>query len=305
MSRIHDALKRAEHERSIYKGVGAQEVEPPVAIPPARAIPASPAAEAPHLKAIPHVPAPNPVAIERELANCPKTTWKPDTRTMLFFGPDEQAPGTEEFRTLRSQLYQLREKQPLQKILITSSVPEEGRSFVAANLAQVMACQPACRVLLIDADLRNPGLHVALGTHATAGLSEYLLGETDNLEIIQRGQMENLLFIPAGRRVSGQSEILSTGRLRTLLDRVASLFDWIIIDSPASLPVSDSGLIANSCDGVLMVVRSNSTPFDLVRKAQQKLNEQAILGVVLNGIPTELDPRIRHRYSDSLNETEG
>jgi capsular exopolysaccharide synthesis family protein len=205
----------------------------------------------------------------------------------------------EEFRTLRSRLYQLREKQPLRKLLITSSVHKEGRSFIAANLAQVMTRQPGCRALLIDADLRNPYLHSALGTFQSPGLAEYLLGEAEESGIIQRGQMENLFFIPSGRPVSGQTEMLSNGRIKVLLDRLEPLFDWIVIDSPAAMPVSDSGVIAGFCDGVLMVVRSNATPFDLVRKTLQKFQVERLAGVVLNGIPVEPHPEIQHYHNTS------
>lgn len=216
---------------------------------------------------------------------------------MLFFSSEEQIEGTEQFRTLRSQLYQLRGKQALRRILVASSIPREGRSFVAANLAQVMARQPGCRALLIDADLRSPHLHLDLGTPASPGLSEYLSAETNEYGIIRRGQMENLFFIASGRPVSGPTEIVSNGRLKVLLDHLERLFDWIIIDSPAALPVSDSGLIANLCDGVLLVVRSNSTPFDVVRKARQRFSEERVLGVVLNGIPAEIDLQVRHYLS--------
>jgi len=106
--------------------------------------------------------------------------------------------------------------------------------------------------------------------------------------------MENLFFIPSGRPVSGQSEIVSNGGLKGLLDRLAPLFDWTIVDSPAALPVSDAGLIASVCDGVLMVVRSDSTPFDVVRKARARFREECLLGVVLNGIPGE--PHLEVQY---------
>ncbi|MGC1161222.1 MAG: CpsD/CapB family tyrosine-protein kinase, partial [Candidatus Sulfotelmatobacter sp.] len=236
----------------------------------------------------------DPITLDTVSTRSAPTVWAPDTKTMLFFGSEESTHGTEQFRALRSQLYQLREKQPLRKILVTSSVPGEGRSFVAANLAQVMARQPGCRALLIDADLRNPSLHLTLGTSASPGLSEYLLGEADESGIIQRGQMENLFFLASGRPVSGPTEIISNGRLKSIMDCLETLFDWIIIDSPAAIPVSDSGLIANLCDGVLMVVRSNATPFDLVRKARQKFNPDRLLGVVLNGVPPEIDPQIQY-----------
>ena len=129
--------------------------------------------------------------------------WNPDPTTMLFFQEDETRLGTEEFRTLRSRLYQIREKMPLKRLLVTSALPKEGKSFVAANLAQVLVRQHGRRALIVDADLRNPGLHRHLGTSGTPGLSEYLMGECDEFAAMQRGTMENLFFMPAGRVVRG------------------------------------------------------------------------------------------------------
>ncbi|MFZ0998560.1 MAG: CpsD/CapB family tyrosine-protein kinase [Candidatus Sulfotelmatobacter sp.] len=293
MSRIHDALKKAEQDRSIFERIGI-DIEAPAEMPVAGPIPVTPATDTvrPQMPAVSSIS--DPITLDTVSTRSAPTVWAPDTKTMLFFGSEESTHGTEQFRALRSQLYQLREKQPLRKILVTSSVPGEGRSFVAANLAQVMARQPGCRALLIDADLRNPSLHLTLGTSASPGLSEYLLGEADESGIIQRGQMENLFFLASGRPVSGPTEIISNGRLKSIMDCLETLFDWIIIDSPAAIPVSDSGLIANLCDGVLMVVRSNATPFDLVRKARQKFNPDRLLGVVLNGVPPEIDPQIQY-----------
>ena len=291
MSRIHDALKRAEKERSIYKGIGIEEAYAP------RPIPESPSEDnvsfyPPHQGAAPG--GLDPILAQRLLC-----TWKPDTTTMLFFGSEEPAHGAEEFRTLRSRLYQLRDERTLRKILVTSSLPKEGRSFVTANLAQVLARQPGCRTLLVDGDLRNPSLHMALGTSSTPGLTEFLSGEVEELGIIQRGQMGNLFFIPSGRPVSGQSEIISNGRLKLLLDRLEPLFEWIIIDSPAALPVSDSGLMAKHCDGVVMVVRSNGTPFDIARKTLEKFRPEHLAGVVLNGVPTETQTETERYFRTS------
>ncbi len=282
MSRSYDALKKADKERSPYKVIGIEEVETPSAIPDNGRIPADTLS-----REVSRVsPAADAIALETLLERCLPTNWEPDVESMLFFGAEERVAGAAEvFRTLRSQLYQFREKQPLRRIVVTSSVSREGRSFVAANLAQVLALQPECRALLIDADLRNPSLHSALGTSATPGLSEYVLGETDEFGIIQRGRMENLFFIASGRPVSGQAEMVSSSRLKFLLDRLETVFDWIIFDSPAAVPVSDSGLIASLCDGILMVVRSNSTPFDIVRKARQRFPDDRLMGVVLNEIP--------------------
>jgi capsular exopolysaccharide synthesis family protein len=277
MSRIHDALKRAEQERATSLGghvdtVLDQPAAPPVSMP---TLTQTAAAVMPAMA--------SGFSYETLLAHCPQTQWSPDSRTMLFFGEDENRMGTEEFRTLRSRLYQIREKLPLKKLIVTSALPKEGKSFVGTNLAQVMVRQHGRRALMIDADLRNPGMHRHLGAPQTPGLAEYLMGEADEISVLQRGPMENLFFLPAGRVVSGAPELLANGRLKLLLQRVEPLFDWIILDSPPVIPVADSTLLANFCDGILMVVRSNVTPADLARKAREEFQDKLLLGVVLNG----------------------
>ncbi len=286
MSRIHEALKKAEEQRAASLG---GQAEPVVAEIPAAETAAASSLPAPNFS--PAAPAAPPMpsfgasfTFDTLLARCAAVNWSPDPKTMLFFNGEEQTYGTEEFRTLRSRLYQLREKQTLRKLLITSALPKEGKSFVAANLAQVMVRQHGRRALLIDADLRGARLHQALGTTSTPGLSEYLLGECDEFAVMQRGPMENLFFIPSGRVVSSPAELVANGRLKFLLNRVEALFDWIIIDSPPAVPVSDAGLLANYCDGVLIVVRSNATPFDIARKTRREFRDDLLVGVVLNGI---------------------
>src|ERR1700719_1148282 len=215
---------------------------------------------------------------------------------MLFFHGDDSTRGTEEFRTLRSRLYHAREKMPLKKVLVTSALPKEGKSFTAANLAQVLVRQHGRRVLLIDADLRGPRLHMMLGTTSSPGLVDYLQGDCDEFSIMQRGPMENLFFIPSGQETSNPAELVSNGRLKTLLQRVESLFDWIIIDSPPAVPVSDASVLAKACDGVLMVVRSNSTPVDLARRARQEFPDEMLIGAVLNGTSEDALPYARYYY---------
>src|SRR5438552_8772758 len=282
MSRIHEALKRAEEQRAASQGGQV----PPSQTAEVTLSNASVEAQAVGIGStgvtLPSFAA--PFTLDTLLARCLQNNWTPDTETMLFFKAEEQGYGTEEFRTLRSRLYQTRERQVLKKVLVTSALPKEGKSFVAANLAQVMVRQHGRRALLIDADLRGARLHNVLGTSATPGLAEYLLGENDEFGIMQLGAMENLFFIPSGRSVSNPAELVANGRLKFLLTRVEPLFDWIIIDSPPTVPVSDAGLLANYCNGVLIVVRSNATPFDIARKARQEFRDTSLVGVVLNGI---------------------
>ncbi len=289
MSRIHEALKKAEQERAAAPG---GTLEPNLA-----SVPLSNAPDmAESAVAVAGVPMgaggasvtgvasfASPFGVDALLTRCPPAEWRPDPATMLFFNGDDGARGTEEFRTLRSRLYHARERMSLKKVLVTSALPKEGKSFTAANLAQVLVRQHGRRVLLIDADLRGPRLHEMLGTASTPGLAEYLNGQNDEFSIMQRGPLESLFFIPSGRQPENPAELVANGRLKFLLQRVEPLFDWIIIDSPPAVPVSDSSILAKSCDGVLMVVRSNQTPFDMARKARDEFAGQTVVGVVLNG----------------------
>jgi capsular exopolysaccharide synthesis family protein len=299
MSRIHEALKKAEQERATNLGGSVQPsfATTPVADPPVfNEVPTSGNPSMANLG----MPAfGSPFSIDTLLARCPQMEWKPDLGTMLFMNGDDSARGTEEFRTLRSRLYHLREKMTLRTLLVTSALPKEGKSFTAANLAQVIVRQHGRRALLIDADLRGPRLHLMLGTSAGPGLSDYLQGRNDEFSIMQRGAMENLFFIPSGTGIEDPAELVGNGRLKILLQRVEPLFDWIIVDSPPAVLVADASLLSNACDGVLMVVRSNSTPSDVARKARQEFPDQALVGVVLNGTSDETAPYERYYYESS------
>jgi capsular exopolysaccharide synthesis family protein len=300
MSRIHEALKKAEQERAASLGgaaqpdLGVNRAVEPLPIEEQAAAAAAVSGGIPANVAMSSFA--NAFSLDALLSRSPQLRWEPDPKTMLFFNGNDALRGTEEFRTLRSRLYHSRERMPLKKILVTSALPKEGKSFTACNLAQVMVRQHGRRVLLIDADLRGPRLHQMLGTTSSPGLSDYLRGESDEFTIMQRGPMENLFFIPAGPEITDPAELVANGRLKFLLQRVEALFDWIIIDSPPAVPVSDASLLAKACDGVLMVVRSNATPVDMARKARQEFPDQALIGVVLNGTSAESAPYTRYYY---------
>jgi protein-tyrosine kinase len=202
--------------------------------------------------------------------SCAPTSWSPDPATILLSNNGSLcAPGREEFRTLRSRLNLVRERQGIRKLLVTSPLPEEGKTFVAANLAQVMLWQREHQVLLIDADLRASRLQAVLGAPAAPGLSDYLSNEADEFSIIkQREPVTNFFFIPAGKPAPNASELLGNGRLKLLLERLAPAFDWI--------------MIAELCDGVLLVVQAGTTPIDLAQMAYKDFRDRRFLGVVLN-----------------------
>jgi len=310
MSRIHEALKKAEQERAALQGGSPQPDHlPSYATTTAAELPrmplveeravemaarVSPGSGIPLGSAMPSFA--SPFSLDALLARCVPQPWAPDEKTMLFFNGDDTTRGSEEFRTLRSRLYHAREKMPLKKVLVTSALPKEGKSFTASNLAQVFVRQHGRRVLLIDADLRGPRLHMMLGTTSSPGLADYLQGGSDEFSIMQRGPMENLFFIPSGQEISDPAELVANGRLKLLLQRVEGLFDWIIIDSPPAVPVSDASVLAKGCDGVLMVVRSNTTPVDMARRARQEFPDEALVGVVLNGTSADAMPYTRYYY---------
>ncbi len=317
MSRIHDALKRAEQERAASTGTHADPAYDQSGIRNdvatsnmpmpqgfgAAAMPSMVSGPGPAMN-IPGMNGPgmnvSGMNYESLLSRCPQTEWSPDPRTMLFFQDDGRRVGAEEFRTLRSRLYQIREKMQLKRLLVTSALPKEGKSFVAANLAQVMVRQQGRRALLIDGDLRNPGMHRHLGATPSPGLAEYLMGECDEFAAMQRGPMENLFFMPAGRIVPSAPELLANGRLKLLLQRVEPMFDWIIIDTSPVIPVSDATLVAGACDGILMVVRSAVTPADLARRAREEFPDKLLIGVVLNGTSTAEVARSKYYYGEAV-----
>ena len=284
MSRIHEALKRAEQEKAA--GYSGQKVEDPAERttpnPETRLEPALP-----KFVPAPGAPAgmetlPKTLTIEDVRAKCRKPAWKPDPFFLVFCSSNPSIPGPEQFRTLRSRLYRIRESQPLQIVLISSAAPAEGKTIVATNLAHAMVRQQGCRVLLIDADLRAPRVHSLLGAPSNPGLADYLQGGISEFDIIQRGFEEGFYFIPAGTHVTHPSELISSGRMIEFLERVKPAFDWILIDSSPVLPVADATILGGLSDGVLLVVRANSTPSETCLKAAHEFKDSQILGVVLN-----------------------
>jgi len=291
MSRGHESLKRTEQDLLQALAGESQGAQPLTNGPVSMDTDAENAStrENSNLR-----PMPDPTSPDSLLARCPRTSWTADPASMIFSVAGAVTHGTEELRALRSRLYRLRESQKVKSLLVTSALREEGKSFIAANLAHVLALQPDCRVLLIDGDLRKPRLHSMLGTSLTPGLSEYLLDEAEEFGIMQKGWTETLFFVPSGRLVPGPADLLSSGRLNSLLERVEPLFDWIIVDSPAAVPVADASLLGDKCDGVLLVVRSASTPFDVARKARQRFRENQLVGVVLNAMKNGFAPAAQH-----------
>jgi protein-tyrosine kinase len=282
MSRIHEALKKAAEERSAQTVNRAASdlvelnVQEEISVKP----PVNGDAHPKHHGA--EKADPGQLRFEEFAKRCTQAKWRVDSNTSVYSAHSNNSVGAEKFRTLRSRLYQIASAQPLKRILITSSTPAEGKTFVAANLAQSFIRQEDRRVLLIDSDLRASRLHLHVGAPATPGLSDYLRGDADEYQVTQVEQGGNLCLIPGGSEVSNPSELLHSDRMRQLLERMSEIFDWIILDSPPALAVHDASILADMCDGVLFVVRAGSTDFELAAKASSEFREKNLLGVVLN-----------------------
>jgi capsular exopolysaccharide synthesis family protein len=297
MSRIHEALKKAERERAASP---VQEQETAIleaVIQPNLAEPVLTKTEVrrtlwdvdPVEDATANAPgvgllSPDYLRFDDLRKRCAHPQWNVDPNIDVFGNPVLSEHGAEQFRTLRSRLYQTRKNQTLRSLVVTSSVPGEGKTFVTVNLSQAIVRQPDRRAIIIDADLRCPRAHMLLGAPSTPGLTDYLRGEADETAIMQHGPEGNLCFIPGGSDVTNPSELLSNGRLGTLIERLAPVFDWVILDSPPCLPVADASILAGICDGVLLVVKAGSTPSAVAQRARQELQTRNIVGVVLNAV---------------------
>jgi len=284
MSRIHEALKKAAEERNAQTTsrsvsdlveLSGQEV----AIETPRTAEIERAASVP-----PQRIDPSAFKFDDFVKQCRPADWKVEALPGVFSPKAGHQSGAEKFRTLRSRLYQIDAVQPVKKLLITSSAPAEGKTFVAANLAQSFIRQTDRRVLLIDSDLRASRLHLHLGAPEKPGLSDYLCGNCDVFKVVQVGAGGNLCLIPGGSDVTNPSELLHSERMKQLLDQMSQLFDWIILDSPPALAVHDASILADMCDGVLFVLRAGSTDYALAEKASAEFREKNLLGVVLNRV---------------------
>ncbi|HZR63811.1 MAG TPA: CpsD/CapB family tyrosine-protein kinase [Terriglobales bacterium] len=300
MSRVYEALKNAQDQRTSRPPLdSATTVESEISeavhntktsrrIPEILAAVRSEAsagkAEAPASQAAKTATPSGPLQLNDLLQRCTKPIWKPKTQWSVFSSERPAERQAEQFRTLRAHLYTLRENQRLSTLLLTSTTVGEGKTFVALNLAQSIARQQGRRALLVDADLRAPKLHVALGAPSEPGLSDYLAGEADECSVIQADTRDELFFIPAGRPCSDPAELLANNQLQTLFSRIGPLFDWVILDAPPMLPVSDAGVLAGMCDGVIFIVRAGTAGFDKAQSACSELKQRNLLGVVLNGV---------------------
>jgi capsular exopolysaccharide synthesis family protein len=201
----------------------------------------------------------------------------------LVFCQDDASPAAREaYRGLRNHMMRIQAESGVKSIVISSSLPGEGKTLTTMNLGLCYAELAQQRVLAIDADLRTCGLTSMLDPPSGPGLAEVLSGDLHPDEAIVRTNQKNLYVLPAGRVSSLPSELFMGARWQELLAQRNELFDVVLVDSPPILPSADFELISAACDGVLMVVRAHHGQREKIRKAAGAIDQKKLLGVVFN-----------------------
>jgi capsular exopolysaccharide synthesis family protein len=212
---------------------------------------------------------------------------KSKTKEPIVIGANNRTFVAEQFRKLRVALNYLGVNTTHKKVLVTSGISGEGKSFIATNLALSMALTGK-KVVLLEMDLHSPAISDHLGIDKeSSGISSYLLGTREPEEIIKRTELnENLFFIPAGPLSGNPTELLMNNRLPELLNYLDGIFDYIIIDSAPVAPVTDAYIISPLCDATLYIIRHRHTPKVLVEQLDKssKVNVLKNMAIVFNGI---------------------
>lgn len=219
-----------------------------------------------------------------------------------------KSPIAEVFRTLRTNIQFMNSKKSLKTLLVTSTMPGEGKSWVAANLAITFA-QAGKKVLIIDADMRKGRQHVMFNIENRMGLSNFLsgideMGKNENLDIlkyVRATEIQNLFLIPAGNVPPNPSELLASETTINMIEKLKEVFDFIIFDGTPSLLVTDALIVARLVDSTVIVTAHNSTKKENLEKVKKDIENVGgnIVGVILNKIPINAKKYMETYYYSS------
>lgn len=191
----------------------------------------------------------------------------------------------EQFRQLRTSLGYLGVNSRKKKIMLTSSISGEGKSFITANLGVSLALMGK-KVVILELDLRKPKLSDAFNVSRAKGISNYFIGDMEAEEIIKNTEIANLFIIPSGPIPPNPSELIMNGKMQGLLDYLESHFDYVIIDTAPVNPVTDAFILSPMCDATLFVIRHGYTPKIYLQKLdeQNRIRELKNMAIVFNGV---------------------
>jgi capsular exopolysaccharide synthesis family protein len=235
-------------------------------------------------------------ASTEDLERCPVLPFSIREESHLVSVAEEGSLGAEKFRFLAVRLRQLRQSRPLKKILITSTIPQEGKSTVAANLACTLARRRKQKTLLLEGDLRRPNIVNQFGVGKHAGICEWLSGRTESINIYK---LENLglWILPAGAAPQNPLELMQSGKLFLLMEQLEAWFDWIVIDSPPVLPLADTSLWSRLADGIVLVTRKGITEKQQLLRGLEAIEKSKLLGALVNSSSNAAHNDYYQRYT--------
>ncbi len=205
---------------------------------------------------------------------------RPESRLVCV--TDKESLAAEKFRFLAVRLRQLQQSRALKKVLITSAIPQEGKTMVAANLACTLARKAGPRTLLLEGDLRRPALAQMFGLGKMSGICEWLQGVSGPSTSIYHLEEPGLWILPAGSTPGNPLELMQSGRLSTVMDQLSAWFDWIIIDSPPVLPLADTSVWMRLADGILLVARQRTSEKKQLQRGLEAIESKKLIGALLN-----------------------
>jgi capsular exopolysaccharide synthesis family protein len=196
--------------------------------------------------------------------------------------PNLETPASEAFHLLGVRLRHLRRQRPLKKLLVTSTIPQEGKSMVAANVACALALRTQHKVLLLEGDVRRPTQSKIFGIAKRPGICEWLRGERTLIKSMYRLEGPGIWIFPAGVGAGNSLELLQSGGATPMMEQLMNWFDWVVIDSPPILPLADTSVWTNLADGILLVTRQGTTQKRQLKRGLEALGTQKLIGAVLN-----------------------
>jgi len=207
-----------------------------------------------------------------------------DARIVTYHSP--KTPISEQYRMIRTNLQRVNPENPPRLIALTSSLHREGKTTTSVNLAVALAHDLNKNILLIDCDLRKPNVHNLLGLRMEGGTSDVLTRRVELDAVFKKTRAENLTVITSGKIPSNPSELLGSHQMRNLLIELKNRFDYVIVDTPPVLAITDTGILGTLVDGVVVVVQTWRTQREALDKTRSFLsNAHAnILGYILTGV---------------------
>ncbi|SRR6266852_2517666 len=187
------------------------------------------------------------------------------------------------YRVLRTRLFRLMTSKGLRSVVISSPIPEEGKTLTSINLGLTFAKLQDQKVLLVDADLRTRGLSQLFEPHSFPGLNEILQGEATFESAVLATGVPNLWVVTAGHNFGGSPEAFAGERWKEFMNWVSKSFEVVLVDAPPILPMADFELITAGCDGTILVVRALKTSRELLGNAVKHVDSKKFLGIVFNG----------------------